>query len=142
MLTLDSGTLLYVGSALGPGGVAARCRHHQRMATRPHWHLDYLRPHCDIIAFWVAYGDERLEHRWALALGEWPGARWPLARFGASDCRCPAHLIRLPEAPTAQSLAGILGVGRWLESIPAGRAPRQTAAQPSRSVRSARRATE
>ena len=35
-LTLAGGELLYVGSALGPGGLAARCRHHGRLAAHPH----------------------------------------------------------------------------------------------------------
>jgi len=106
---------LYVGSALGPGGVAARCRHHHRIASRPHWHLDFLRPWCDLTGVWVAYGHERLEHRWAQALGALPGARWPLLRFGASDCRCPAHLIALPKRPSDGLLRQTLGAGEWLE---------------------------
>ena len=104
-LTLDGGELLYVGSALGPGGLAARCRHHGRLAARPHWHLDYLRPYC-----WVARGLERREHVWARALGTLPGASWPLLRFGASDCDCPAHLIRLEQAPASETLSALLGV--------------------------------
>ncbi len=113
-LVLDGGVFLYVGSALGPGGVAARCRHHRRIASRAHWHLDYLRPHCRLLAFWIAHGDQRLEHQWAAALSDLPGACWPLARFGASDCRCPSHLIRVPETPTPADLRATLGVGRWL----------------------------
>ncbi|WP_246155836.1 GIY-YIG nuclease family protein [Thiohalocapsa marina] len=114
-LTLAGGVLVYVGSALGPGGIAARCRHHARIAARPHWHLDDLRPHCDLLGFWVAYGTERLEHRWALTLGALPAANWPLLRFGASDCRCPAHLIALPEVPTSETLHQSLGAGCWLQ---------------------------
>ena len=30
------GWYAYVGSAFGPGGVTARCRHHRRPAQRPH----------------------------------------------------------------------------------------------------------
>nr|WP_242479620.1 GIY-YIG nuclease family protein [Lamprobacter modestohalophilus] len=107
--------MIYVGSALGPGGVAARCRHHHRIASRPHWHLDALRPYCDLIGVWVTYGQERLEHRWAQALSALPGAHWPLLRFGASDCRCPAHLIALPKMPSDGCLLQTLGAGEWLE---------------------------
>ncbi|AGA90288.1 hypothetical protein Thimo_1502 [Thioflavicoccus mobilis 8321] len=112
-LELAAGGYLYVGSALGPGGVAARCRHHERIAARPHWHLDYLRPHCRILGFWIAHGRTRREHAWARALGALPQAHWPLARFGASDCDCPAHLIWLPEPPTSARLTATLGEGRW-----------------------------
>ncbi|WP_462322980.1 DUF123 domain-containing protein, partial [Halochromatium sp.] len=61
------------------------------------------------------YGHERLEHRWAQALGALPGARWPLPRFGASDCRCPAHLVALPEPPSQEHLQQTFGAGEWLE---------------------------
>ncbi|NCA71009.1 MAG: GIY-YIG nuclease family protein [Sphingobacteriia bacterium] len=113
-LRLAGGVFIYVGSALGPGGVMARCRHHARIASRPHWHLDHLRPSCDLLGCWVAHGPERLEHRWALTLAELPAAHCPLPRFGASDCRCPAHLIGLPEAPEPDQLGLILPTGCWL----------------------------
>lgn len=114
VLGLDGGVLLYVGSALGPGGVAARCRHHLRINPRPRWHLDYLRPHGRVLGIWAAFGRERREHAWARALLGLPGASIPLARFGASDCQCPAHLIRLDAPPSAGQLAATLGGGDWL----------------------------
>lgn len=112
-LQLDGGCLIYVGSAQGPGGVAARCRHHLLPAARPHWHLDHLRPHCRITGLWVSYGTACLEHDWVRALASLPGAHIPLPGFGARDCRrCPAHLVRLPHAPSAATLRHCLGVGR------------------------------
>jgi Uri superfamily endonuclease len=72
ILMPGTGAFIYVGSALGPGGIAARCRHHRRIATRPHWHLDYLRPHCEIIGYWIAYGTERREHAWNRPLAASP----------------------------------------------------------------------
>ncbi|MGQ9660683.1 MAG: GIY-YIG nuclease family protein [Thermochromatium sp.] len=109
-LLLAGGDLLYVGSALGPGGWWARCRHHERLAVRPHWHLDYLRPHCRVVGGWMAPGRERREHVWARALGTLPEASWPLMGFGSSDCDCPAHLIRLDRAPETAALSALLGV--------------------------------
>ena len=105
-LVLDRGVLLYVGSALGPGGVAARCGHHLRVARRPRWHLDWLRPHVRVLGIWVVYGGERREHGWARALAGLPGAGIPLPRFGASDCRCAAHLIQVPRLPGDEVLVG------------------------------------
>jgi Uri superfamily endonuclease len=121
-LVLDNRVFIYVGSALGPGGVAARCRHHQRIAARPHWHLDYLRPHCEILRYWVAYGTERREHDWAQAVGELADARWPLAGFGSSECDCPAHLIGLDAAPDAEIMARTLAEGAWwIPDMPSSR---------------------
>ena len=42
-LRLKPGYYMYVGSALGSGGVRGRLAHHMRPAERPHWHIDYLR---------------------------------------------------------------------------------------------------
>jgi len=44
-LQLCPGYYVYIGSAFGPGGLRARIDHHQRLAKRPHWHIDYLRRH-------------------------------------------------------------------------------------------------
>lgn len=116
-LALTPGVCIYVGNALGPGGVAARCRHHARSAARPRWHIDYLRPECQVLGFWVAYGCERREHAWARALAALPEARLPLAGFGASDCRCPAHLVWLPERPGEEILRQSLVVGEWFGAV-------------------------
>src|SRR5208337_3227365 len=43
-MRLQSGFYVYVGSALGPGGVRARVNHHMRASPRHHWHIDYVRP--------------------------------------------------------------------------------------------------
>jgi Uri superfamily endonuclease len=118
ILMLGTGVFIYVGSALGPGGIASRCRHHHRIATRPHWHLDYLRPHCEIIGYWIAYGTERLEHTWAHALGRLPGVRRPISGFGSSDCDCPTHLFELDTAPQPETLIHILRPGTaWIPEL-------------------------
>jgi Uri superfamily endonuclease len=88
-----AGYYLYLGSALGPGGLAARLRRHLVVEKRPFWHVDYLRCRSLVVAVWYAEEPVRHEHTWALAAGQLPGATIPVPRFGASDCRCPAHLI-------------------------------------------------
>jgi Uri superfamily endonuclease len=119
-LDLSGGVLVYAGSALGPGGVGARCTHHRRISLRPRWHLDYLRPECRMLGIWASFGRERLEHRWARGLVAWPGAELPIAGFGASDCHCPAHLVRLPTPPTVMLLRRLPGADRglWLGGRP------------------------
>lgn len=39
---VPEGTLAYVGSAYGPGGIAARVSRHFRKGKRLKWHVDYL----------------------------------------------------------------------------------------------------
>ena len=45
MMQLQRGYYVYLGSALGPGGLRARIAHHQKPSPHPHWHIDFLRPH-------------------------------------------------------------------------------------------------
>ncbi|MCC6610419.1 MAG: GIY-YIG nuclease family protein [Burkholderiales bacterium] len=109
-----AGAYLYVGSALGPGGLAARVAHHARRVSAPHWHIDYLRRRAELVAVWHRAGTARREHEWAAALMRSPGATAPVARFGASDCGCAAHLVRTGAALRfAQFLAlvGDAGIG-------------------------------
>lgn len=94
-----AGWYAYVGSAHGSGGLAARVARHQRASKKLHWHIDYLRCRADLTAVWCATGPARRECVWAEMLVELPGASIPVPRFGASDCRCPAHLIWFSHEP-------------------------------------------
>jgi Uri superfamily endonuclease len=93
--TFATGDYLYVGSAFGPGGMRARLRHHARISTTPHWHLDALRPYVELLGGWYSTGEQRLECTWSRALAAQPGVTAPAPGFGASDCRsgCIAHLF-------------------------------------------------
>lgn len=100
--TFPAGWYVYVGSARGPGGLAARLARHRRQIAdgkRPRWHVDYLRESASLIEVWSRVTDQRLECTWARAFADAPGAEIPIPRFGASDCRCPAHLIYLTTHP-------------------------------------------
>jgi Uri superfamily endonuclease len=102
------GFYVYVGSALGPGGVRARVRHHQRAAGTPHWHIDYLRPRADLVEVWHAHETRRREHQWASIVSEFRGASVPLRGFGASDCTCATHLFHFEEQPSVRVFRGSL----------------------------------
>jgi len=102
------GFYVYVGSALGPGGVRARVRHHQRAAGRPHWHIDYVRSRADLVEVWHAHETRRREHQWASIVSELQGASVPLPRFGASDCGCASHLFQFDEQPSIRAFRGSL----------------------------------
>jgi Uri superfamily endonuclease len=99
-LTLKPGYYAYVGSAFGPGGVAARIRHHRQHSQRPHWHLDYLRPSLQLLEIWFSHDSQRREHQWAGELASLRGARQPFPGFGASDCGCSTHWLRFGFKPS------------------------------------------
>jgi Uri superfamily endonuclease len=92
-MQLVPGIYLYVGSAHGPGGLRARLSHHLRPARRPHWHLDYLRRHCQVSRIWYSTALTGKECQWATAAGRIRSCRTPFPGFGASDCRCLTHLF-------------------------------------------------
>jgi Uri superfamily endonuclease len=94
-----TGWYAYAGSALGPGGLAARIGRHLKTSKTPHWHIDRLRDRAELTAVWYAVGNRRRECVWARALSALPGAREVAPGFGASDCRCATHLLHLPKRP-------------------------------------------
>lgn len=98
-LELQPGFYVYVGSAFGAGGLAARIGHHTQIAARPHWHIDYLRAACDLIEIWFTTETARREHSWAEAVAQLPGAEVPMPGFGSSDCQCAAHLFWFQRPP-------------------------------------------
>ncbi len=105
---LRPGFYVYVGSALGPGGLRARIAHHQRVSQRPRWHIDYLRARTRLERVWYSYGTLRREHQWARAMRNAPGASMPLPRFGSSDCNCEAHLYFFESRPVRSRFEGSL----------------------------------
>ncbi len=107
-LSFRKGTYLYVGSALGPGGLLARLAHHMRPAPMPHWHIDYLRVAAPLRRVWFCYGPERREHDWARALGELPGGAIPYPGFGSSDCDCKSHLFYFRKCPSVTAIDAAL----------------------------------
>jgi Uri superfamily endonuclease len=103
------GWYVYVGSARGPGGLAARVSRHLRFPKPLHWHVDYLRTAAWPVEVWHAVGSQKRECAWACALVGLCGASVPVPRFGASDCRCPAHLIHFAALPDVRSFARAVG---------------------------------
>jgi len=98
-LQVSFGIYIYVGSAFGPGGLAARVARHQRQTQVRHWHIDYLRPLTQPEAVWYTYDQLRREHQWAGLFQVLPGAVVPLPGFGSSDCQCDAHLFYFRTLP-------------------------------------------
>ena len=88
-----AGYYVYVGSAMGPGGLEARQARHRRREKALHWHIDYLLAHAEIVGIRTDESAERLECRWARDLLSRPGAEVVAPTMGSSDCACPSHLI-------------------------------------------------
>jgi len=99
-----AGWYLYVGSALGLGGLAARLKRHLLRRKRLHWHIDHLLVVAELVEIWWRASPERQECAWARVLGRLPGASVPVPGFGASDCRCPAHLLYFAHRPSLSGL--------------------------------------
>jgi Uri superfamily endonuclease len=96
----------YAGSALG--GARARLARHLRATKALHWHIDYLAAHAHPDRAWVSLSPMHLECAWARSLCGLPGARlWP-PHFGATDCRCPGHLVWLAQAPDPDAVSELL----------------------------------
>lgn len=98
----ERGLHVYVGSALGPGGLGARLRRHLSAPKRLHWHIDYLLLRATLFGALVVASPRRVECAWAL----WFARRADecIEGFGSSDCSCKGHLFRLPAGMTLESV--------------------------------------
>ncbi len=109
-VSISPGYLVYVGSALGSGGLAGRLQHHLRPVNNPRWHVDYLRPQVSLVGVWWAIGPPSLEHTWASTLAGTRGFTVPQLGLGSSDCGCGTHLFHSGRRP----------IGRWMRAVLAG----------------------
>ena len=117
LVDLASGYFAYVGSALGPGGLAARVNHHLKRTQRPRWHVDYLRRVASLEQVWYAIHDRHRECEWAEQLGRSGEFSARVHGFGASDCQCPSHLFYGERAPRFDFIASILQGSRPGETL-------------------------
>ena len=109
---LPAGWYVYVGSALGPGGLRGRLARHFRADKKLRWHIDYVLSSAaaatqaqPIAQVWYVCSAVRNECVWARELGALPGARVAMRGFGASDCHCPSHLLAFEAFPPFQLFA-------------------------------------
>lgn len=104
----DKGIYIYIGSAVGPGGIEGRLKHHYKISDKPHWHIDYLRKEADLINVFFFEGDKELEHLFAIQLSK--TFRSPIPKFGSSDCNCYSHLFFNKTEPSFLQLQKITGL--------------------------------
>lgn len=96
---LSPGFYVYVGSALGPGGVDSRLRRHlltfSVQNTKKHWHIDSLLPHSTVFLPLYAQSPDRLECALVRSFKEM--GFLVIKGFGDSDCKsgCGGHLIQI-----------------------------------------------
>lgn len=103
-LTFQAGWYIYVGSALGSGGLQRLERHislAQKRDKKPKWHIDYLLINPDFSLLYAIFviTQEQFECRLARLLNNSgvPG-------FGCSDCSCSSHLFFRTQDPREEIL--------------------------------------
>ena len=121
MMHFKAGYYMYVGSA--KANLTKRIERHKRKRKKMHWHLDYFRGHCEMIAAvpirtsglplesWSlthephpsmpSMPDPDIEVSVECALADAVGdiAEWEVPKFGSSDCDCTSHLFGMMENP-------------------------------------------
>ena len=111
-LAFPTGWHVYVGSALGSGGLKRLERHialSRDRNRRPKWHVDYILTSPSFILAGAVHAitTEPLECRLARMLGEpdVPG-------FGCSDCSCTSHLFFRKQDPRREIEAAFRALGQ------------------------------
>ena len=97
-LRCRAGRYYYVGSAMGPGGLASRVgRHFRNTADKKlRWHIDYLRAHMSVVGCWIMVNETRIECEISEMLSHNPDLT-VMSRVGSSDCLCAGHVYFAPQ---------------------------------------------
>ncbi|WP_251423592.1 DNA/RNA nuclease SfsA [Veillonella agrestimuris] len=95
MMQFRPGYYIYVGSA--KTNLTKRIERHKRKRKKMHWHMDYFRSHCDMIAGLPIRTSRHVECALADAVRQ--VAQWDVPQFGSSDCECTSHLFGMTENP-------------------------------------------
>ena len=95
LMHFPSGYYIYIGSA--KANLDKRLDHHKRKRKNKHWHLDYLRNECQVIAGLPIRTADDLEC--SLAQSVKKIADWEIKGFGCTDCHCSSHLFGMSNNP-------------------------------------------
>jgi Uri superfamily endonuclease len=106
-IPFDAGVYAYVGSAFGPGGLAARLHRYIVGPRKIHWHIDHLLGRAEVIGALHRADLERRECNWARWVGNRAKAHAP--GFGSSDCRCESHLFFIGDTEKSEDLVAAAG---------------------------------
>jgi sugar fermentation stimulation protein A len=91
------GWYAYVGRARR--NLRQRLERHYRRSKSLRWHIDYFLQHAQIQRTLVLPIQGWSECSLARKLASREGARVAVPGFGASDCRCPGHLVYFGKQP-------------------------------------------
>lgn len=102
-MQVQPGYYVYIGSALGE--LRGRYEHHLASPLNfpSHWQVDYLRLLCYVKEVWYTTDAVKRECAFAHSVSRMRGAELAVKRFGASDCRCPAHLYYFSQPPSLRA---------------------------------------
>lgn len=130
-IQLPRGWLMYVGSAMGPGGLRARVGRHFAASGRPRWHVDHLVRVLRPVEAWVAHTAAGREALWLRGLLTLSGVVPAAAGFGASDSAAPTHLVHSRRRPSLAAFRACLAAAppgdeglRRVPAPPTGTEPR------------------
>jgi Uri superfamily endonuclease len=106
------GRYLYSGSGSGKGSTSleARVRGHLRRGKKLFWHIDYLTSSSSVKVELVAFAKSArdLECQLNSSIQANCNGEFILKGFGASDCKCISHLIRLRKDSSMQEVGNLL----------------------------------
>ncbi|TET29303.1 MAG: GIY-YIG nuclease family protein [Candidatus Heimdallarchaeota archaeon] len=98
----QQGNYIYVGSALGPGGLEKRIARHLKQEKKIFWHIDYLlrNKFVKILAYGEILSDYKIECNVInQIIGIFYEKSLIINNFGSSDCNCKSHLLYLNKIP-------------------------------------------
>jgi Uri superfamily endonuclease len=109
-LTFRDGWHIYIGSALGSGGLQRLRRHislNRLHDKQPKWHVDYLLTSPGFSLVYVVYAltADRMECQIAREMN-----KGLIPKFGCSDCSCSSHLLYREGDPKQEILAVFRGL--------------------------------
>lgn len=102
--TFPQGYYVYTGSA--GCGLRSRVQRHLKRQKKHFWHIDYLLDHSSVKDTYLFPNSKLDECHLARRTLDKPAAEVVVPRFGASDCKCPTHLVffkRLKDVPLNRS---------------------------------------
>lgn len=98
----EPGYYIYVGRA--KRGLKGRIQRHLKKNNKIFWHIDYFTRYAPISQILIkpgAFNECAIARKLRSLIKQ---VTIPLRGFGASDCRCPGHLLHLPIAINLQNL--------------------------------------